>query len=324
MLDEVGIYSSFERPRVPLPGRLDRGNSHMPNLDQEAAQVLKTLAIERRKVVADWRVLILLRRAAIASTFDRPLPPISLSRALIRRLIDRQDLEPIAGLRGIYLVVSPYSASLALPDEQIIQEANPTCFFSYLTALALHGLTDIVPNRMYASVADAPTARLPIGTTADDWLDLSLPHGQQPPEAHNVAVLWDRQRHDRGVEVASRDGASIYVTNVERTVIDVLRSPRKAHGITAVLKAWRAAADRWDLNRLVAYGALEGPVMRQRIGYLVERLGQAHPDLTLWRAAKQRGSSLRLLASAPYSPEFNPAWNLSLNVPPEVLGVLDE
>ena len=64
------------------------------------------------------------------------------------------------------------------------------------------------------------------------------------------------------------------------------------------------------------------PVLRQRVGFLLETLGLAHPRLAVWKQSLLRGGSLKLVASEPYAPEFSPDWNLSLNVTSSVLAEL--
>ena len=253
-----------------------------------------------------------------------PVPSLGRASSVIRRLVERHDLERVRELKNVYLVVSPYALAIPVSDEQIVQEGNPQCFFSHLTALAHHGLTDVIPNRVYASTPVAESHRLPLGTTADDWFELPSPLAQRPPELRGVPVVWSRLPDENGVGVAFSQGASIYVTDVERTLLDVLKEPAKSHGITTVLKAWRQGSETWDIDRLVDYAESGGPIMRQRVGYLVERLGQSHPGLDDWKRHLQRGGSLRLVAGEPYSAVYSDEWNLSLNVPPAVLGVLDD
>lgn len=271
-----------------------------------------------------WRVLVLLRRLANQATpSPERLPSPERAASVVRRLLQRGDLQRVRELRSVYAVVSPYAFAIPLSDEQLVQEANPLCFFSHLTALVHHNLTEVIPNRLYASTPAAHTERLPLGTTAEDWIDLALPLGQQPPEIHEVPIVWSKPRTDGGVGVAHRHGSGIYITDLERTLLDVLREPAKAHGITTVLRAWRQASDQWDLARLLRY-ADDGPVVRQRVGYLVERLGQTGPVLAEWKTRLQRGGSMKLLGTEPYAPTYSDVWNLSLNVPDSVLGVLDD
>jgi predicted transcriptional regulator of viral defense system len=243
--------------------------------------------------------------------------------SVIRRLVERGDLERVRELKHVYIVVSPYAAAIPLSDEQIIQEASPLCFFSHLTALAHHGLTDVIPNRICACNAIPRSHRLPLGTSPDDWFELTIPVGQLPAAIGDLSVVWSRPEHEQGVEVAFSQGSSVYVTNMERTLLDCLREPSKSHGIATVLAAWRRASESWDLDRLLQY-ADQGPIVRQRVGYLVERLGQSHPVLSKWKENLKRGGSMRLVASEPYSPVYSESWNLSLNVPESVLAVLDD
>ena len=292
--------------------------------DLLASQVLKALASDRRRAVAHWRVLILLRRLATQAVVPQPTPSVDRATSVIRRLVERGDLERVRELKKVYVVASPYAVAIPLSDEQIIQEANPQCFFSHLTALAHHGVTDIIPNRIYASTAIPKSHRLPLGTSADDWFELLLPVGQLPLDLRGLPIVWNRPVDEQGVVVAYSQGASIYVTDLEKTLLDVIKDPSRAHGITTVLRAWRQASEFWDLDLLLGYVDPGSPVMRQRVGYLVERLGQSHRTLDEWKQRLQRGGSLRLVASEPYSRVFSEDWNLSLNVPASVLAVLDD
>jgi predicted transcriptional regulator of viral defense system len=158
-----------------------------------------------------------------------------------------------------------------------------------------------------------------VGTTPEDWIDL-----RPPPRAAagKADVVFGKGWSDGGVEAVAFQGGAAYLTDLERSLLDALHDPPKAGGFANVLVAWRRGSERWDLAKLLRY-ADSGPVMRQRVGYLVERLGGSHLVLDEWRTRLQRGGSLRLLASEPYSATFSERWNLSLNVPESVLGALD-
>ncbi len=124
--------------------------------------------------------------------------------------------------------------------------------------------------------------------------------------------------------VAQSFGVPIYMTDVERTLIDALGKPDKSGGIAKVLQAWRSA-DNLDVAKVVRYADGYGnKVLRQRVGYVLGRLGKAHPGLDAWRGDLQRGGSVRLVAGNPYSETYSGEWNLSLNVPGSVLAILDE
>lgn len=277
------------------------------------SQTINALAKERRRVTSAWRLEILARRI----TVDDADPGVIDGPALAAAMLRRGMLRTIAGIQGIYVVSTPYADVVPLAEEHILQEAFPTAFLSHMTALTLHGLTDLVPGSISAT-APEESARLPLGTMPEDWIEVSLPTPDRPPRINNKRVDWTRTsaNGDLGIQTTFIHGGGVYVSNLERTLIDAITSPRKCHGIATVLRAWKEASSQWNLDRLVDYTEeIGGPVLTQRVGYLIERLGGYHARLSEWKEHLQRGSSLRLVASEPFSAQFSEEWNLSLNVP---------
>jgi hypothetical protein len=64
-------------------------------------------------------------------------------------------------------------------------------------------------------------------------------------------------------------------------------------------------------------------MIRQRVGFLLEKLGRTNPRLDQWRHGLQRGGSVKLVASSPYAETYSAEWNLSLNVPASVLAIIE-
>jgi predicted transcriptional regulator of viral defense system len=115
----------------------------------------------------------------------------------------------------------------------------------------------------------------------------------------------------------------IYITDAERTLIDSLRKPEKSGGMAKVFQAWRKA-ESMNVDRLVGYvNRYDVQNLRQRVGYLLERLGQSHFRLEQWKDRLQRGGSVKLVPSKPYEATFSAQWNLSLNLAPSVLAIID-
>lgn len=290
-----------------------------------ASKVLQAFAAERRRVVSDWRILIVSRRVAHAE--NAPLPRGPRADEIRRALLARGDIVPVEGAEGVFVVDVPYANLLDVSEEQVVQEANPWAVFGFLTALVHHGLTDLPPKDVFA-IRFAPCAnrdRLPLGTTPDDWVDLDFPPPRRPRKLRDTDIIWTemRKRLEFGIEVGYSAGLAVYRTDPERTLLDALRMPDKCGGIAKVLRAWRSA-DGLDLERLVQYTDHYGVQnLRQRVGYVLEKLGHTHPALERWRRGLHRGGSVKLVASEPYSAAYSPGWNLSLNVPPSVLAIMD-
>ncbi len=125
--------------------------------------------------------------------------------------------------------------------------------------------------------------------------------------------------------MATFAGLPIYVTDLERTLLDAIRLPDKAGGIMNALRVWRSAKDRLSLDTLIQYvERFESGVLFQRAGFVLEQLKLDHPRLSQWRSDLQRGGSMKLVPSRPYASTYSERWNLSINVPDDVIAVLHD
>ena len=291
-----------------------------------ASGILREFAGERRRVISDWRILIHARRIARAE--NAPLPDLKKAEALRKELVNRGDAVAVKGVDGVFIVDTPYANLLDVSEEQIIQEANPWTVFGFLTALIYHGLTDLVPKEIYAiHFKDGNQLRqAPLGTSLDDWSELEYPVCRLPNKTRDVGINWTetQSKWEFGLSIGYSSGVPIYVTDVERTLLDAVRMPHKCGGIAKALHAWRSA-ETLNVERLIKYTNLfDIQILKQRVGFLLEKLGRKHPQLEIWRNGLQRGGSIKLVASEPYSDVYSPEWNLSLNVPTSVLAILEQ
>jgi predicted transcriptional regulator of viral defense system len=237
-------------------------------------------------------------------------------------------LIPVEDVPNVYIADVPYANLLEISEEQIIQEANPWAIFGFLTAMTYHGLTDLVSREVYviSTKREKHPERLPLGTMPDDWNDrFEMPLARQPKKVRERTVHWTQLTEDPGfgVEIGYSLGVPIYVTDVERTLLDAIRMPDKSGGIAKVLQAWRSA-ENINLDKLVTYtDRYDNQILRQRVGFMLEKLGMTHARLEGWRDGLRRGGSVKLVASSPYSATYSSEWNLSLNVPESVLTILE-
>ena len=290
--------------------------------------ILEQLAEERRRVLSDWRALVLLRRATLrtaASERRWDLIPAGVLdvHPILRRMRDRGEIQPIRGLHHIYEVTVPYARFTPLTEEEILAEVHPYAALSHISALAFHGLTNELPKEI---VAIAPTGEIagmyPPGTTAQDWIGLDLVSGRRVKEIRGRRVHWVNVKPERyfGIGQYQPSGFIILVTTPERTLIDGVQTPQLCGGLDNVLQAWALASDTLNVNFIVQFvDQFDINLLRQRVGFLLETLGISHKALDRWQALAGRGGSSKLLASAPYANEFSERWNLSLNAPIEAL-----
>jgi predicted transcriptional regulator of viral defense system len=270
--------------------------------------------------------LIYSRRIALAA--NEPIPDEKKALDVRRELQSRGDLVTVDGdgVTGLFLVDAPFAILLDISEEQIIQEANPWAVFSHLTALAYHGLTDLIATKVFATTFRGGLDRqIPLGTTPEDWSGVAYPSAaRRPRRVRETEVTWTLTKGEWnfGVEVGFSLGAPIYVTDVERTLLDALREPDKSGGISKVFHAWRRA-ENVDVARLVDYtDRFENQVLRQRVGFLLQAMNLPNPRKDQWRRHLLRGGSARLVPGEGYAEVHSADWNLSLNVPESVLAIL--
>lgn len=290
-----------------------------------ASHVLDFLAGERRIIAADWRFHITYMR--VARTHGYALPDTAKVNNLIRTLYNAHDIAPIEGISGVFRITVPYASVLPSPQEVIIQEANPTAVFSHFTAAAHHDLTNEIPNAVHLTYLRTGCKRLPVGTTPEDWNDIPEARRRTPETIDGTPIQWSQTKPDWdfGYVVGYVQGSPIYVTDLERTLLDILRFPDRSGGAMEVLRMWKRAVPRLRLHALIDYTKrFNQTLLRQRVGFLLEHVQLTHPILEDWAKNSVRGSSAKLIANLDFSPVHSERWNLSINVADTILSELRE
>jgi len=247
-----------------------------------------------------------------------------MSRKLIRQLVSSGSMKSVSGVKGVYWVTIPFADAITVPDEAVVYEANPYSVLSYFSAIAYHGLTNVVPTDIYATYYPKSKST-PLGTTPDEWTDIRLPAKRMPIKVKDRAIHWITTKCDWkfGTTIGYLQGHPVYVTDIERTLLDGLRFPGKCGGALEVFKAWRQAADNLNIKNIIEYiENFNQALLRQRVGFILETMGFSDPIFDQWASKSIRGSSARLLAEREFSSQYSERWNLSLNVPESMLAEL--
>jgi len=286
--------------------------------------IIEQLARAHRRVLADWRAAVLLRRASRRlSPHERRWTNVPASaravHPLLEQMVQRGELRTIPDLSRMYEVTVPYVRDGVVEEVEILMEVHPYAALSHLSALVFHDLTDALPKGITAMIPSSGTAGLlPLDTEASDWEGLALAPARVPAAILGRPVHWLRTQGARyfGADVYRPHGYPVRATTMERTLLDGLLDPERCGGLQNVLRSWALARDLLDLDALVALVERFGvAVLRQRVGFVAEELGLAHPAIETWRARARRGGSSRLLGTAPYAPTYSERWNLSINAP---------
>lgn len=289
------------------------------NIREIKSQVLQQLAFEHRIIVADWRLALTLEKLSL-SRADEP------TLKIIKSLLKSREIEAIDGVHGVYRVASLYGQYLKSSDMDILMEANPWVVFSHLSALFFHGVTDTIPREIYVTYNEERKTMNPIGTTPEDWKKADKPPFRKPKKINETVVDWSfiKSSWDFGYGIEFQGGSAIYVTDLERTMIDSLRKPHKFGGMVEIIKAWNNAIYMLDLDKLISYvERFKSPIVKQRVGYLLTEYKIDHISFRKWKNDSVRGSSSKLLADSPFNPNYSGEWNISINIPKSTLNLIE-
>jgi hypothetical protein len=160
-------------------------------------------------------------------------------------------------------------------------------YLSHYSAMYLHEITEQIPKTIYLnqeqpkkSSKDVALEQTNIDRAFKNKVRVS--HTIANFQNHNICILNGMNTGNLGViNVVGASNQQIPVTNIERTLIDITVRPVYAGGVFEVLKAYKLAAPKISVNRMVAY--LDKINYKypyhQAIGFYLERTGEYRESL---------------------------------------------
>lgn len=240
----------------------------------------------------------------------------------VTRITFLEYLEKEIGVRTVELKAESHEQSFVRyqwrdPSPlEIASSLRATAYLSHLSAVFLHGLSDLMPKVLYVNYEQSAKPR-PSGTLTQEGIDRAF-RGKQRESTFAFAYNDYRcillsGKNTRQLAVQTRqlpDGGTVRVTSLERTLIDVAVRPTYAGGVYQVLEAYRTATPELSLDKLVA--TLEQLdylyPYHQAIGFYLERAGV--PEKQTERLMKF-GTELKFyLAHGMQQTAFDERWQL--------------
>ncbi|MFN7943041.1 MAG: type IV toxin-antitoxin system AbiEi family antitoxin [Thermoanaerobaculia bacterium] len=209
-----------------------------------------------RKLVLDWAA----RGRYLFSTAEvvRDLGVSDVAaRAALRRLKAKGEIA--TPYRGIHLFVPPEYQSLGcLPPEQFVpqlmERLSVAHYAGLLTAARYHGAAHQQPQQFQVVVPkNRPSIRC--GRVAVDFV-----------ARHNAEAMPTAQ--------VNTPRGYLRVSSPEATAFDLVGYPERCGGLDNVATVLAELAEKLDAKRLAELGPLSPIPWAQRLGYLLERLGQ--------------------------------------------------
>ena len=164
---------------------------------------------------------------------------------------------------------------------QLALNLAENAYFSHHTALALHHLNTQEPKMIYINSEQAKK-KAPRYLLLQKNIDLAFSKPQRLSkniaifDKNKICLLNGKFTNKLGViELTASNKEKVFVTDIERTLIDISVRPAYADGVDEVLKAYRFAKDKISIDKLI--GMLEKinyiyPYI-QTIGFYLEKVG---------------------------------------------------
>lgn len=141
---------------------------------------------------------------------------------------------------------------------EIVSSLKPDSYFTHYTAVYLHELTEQIPKKLYLNFEQPAKSKVERSLSQQriksafmrPW---RVSKNISSYKDYKICLLNGMFTGKLGViETASPDGKKIYVTNIERTLIDIAVRPVYSGGVFEVLKAYRLARLKVSINKLSA------------------------------------------------------------------------
>ena len=210
--------------------------------------------------------------------------------------------------RGLYALSSPVLGVAAVHEYEVAMALVHPAAISHWSALNHHGLTEQIPWEVF------------VLTTMDTSVPRKRTSGSSegksgyPVDATIYRFVQVRPERYFGVERVWIGDARVWVTDLERTLLDGLAMPQHCGGFGEVIHAFGEAMDRLDFEKIVAYSQGLGLAIAKRAGWALERQGCESPRIDELAALPIKGYR-KLDPTGHKKGAYNNRWMLQENLP---------
>ncbi len=94
---------------------------------------------------------------------------------------------------------------------------------------------------------------------------------------YDCLVIKTLARNRWGIETDFINDIPIYITDLERTLLDGLSKPQYCLGIREILHAFELAKNKIDMEKIYSYVVERGTIaLIKRLGFVLQKIGVCH------------------------------------------------
>lgn len=210
--------------------------------------------------------------------------------------------------RGLYALSSTTPGVPDAHEFEIAMYLVKPAAISHWSAMHHHGLTEQAPGTIFVlTTTDGSVPRHRTSATGDS---------QDGYRVAGIRYRFVQVRPNRffGTERIWVGEARVWITDLERTLLDGLIMPRHFGDFNEVLHAFDVGIERIDLERIAGYAARLDASAAKRLGWVLEQHGIGGPVVDRLHSLPIRGYR-RLDPSEPTRGTYNRRWMLVENLP---------
>ena len=211
--------------------------------------------------------------------------------------------------------ITRYSWGKPSPFE-FAQSLKLNGYLCHGTAVALHGLSKQSFKAIYLNVEQS-TKPSPTGQMTQEGIARAFSGRQRQSNltytagGTAVTIIAGKNTQQYGVEEFTGPASErLKVTNLERTLVDIVVRPAYAGGSSQVMEAYRAAKERMSIDRILTtlHKLQYSYPYHQAIGFIMERAG--FPE-SAWGRLRELGLNYDFyLAHGMRQPQYCREWRL--------------
>ena len=197
-----------------------------------------------------------LRRIVDAATTPWPYDGSrSRSGQIIEKLIVNKAIRHLVFKNPNYSSISRYTFG-SISILELATSLKPNAFLSHWTAAEIHGLSTNPASTIYVNKEQSAKPS-PQGPLSQPAIDRAFATRQRQSkyiftfDTQTFTLLNGKQTNDYGVTTLTIGGRAIRVTDIPRTLIDIIVRPAYAGGVQQVVDIFKAAAAKIEVEELL-------------------------------------------------------------------------